>query len=288
MRHRALIPMLRRRLRALLAATPARIGWRDRKVPGYWRDVGGGALLDDAQARERFVDTAMRRWIAAHPGDEYAAKSHPYDVLRLAKTIAWLKELRPSGLRILELGGYGVASFVLEQAFPDNEWLRDPTDLRQPLPYADEQFDLVLAMEVIEHVADLEYAHATRLSGIRHCLRQVRRVLRVHGSMLLTTPNACSLLVLDRALRHEPPWQYPFHFRELTPRELQILVEQAGLHVRRFGTEYVWSQPDETPALVRFLRDNCLDQELRGDDMFLVAQRTDTLPVPRGTLDLPV
>jgi SAM-dependent methyltransferase len=171
---------------------------------------------------------------------------------------------------------------------PDNEWIRDETDLRQPLPFPDGNFDLVLAMEVIEHVADLEYAHATRLSGMRHCLRQIHRVLRVHGAMLLTTPNACSLLVLDRALRHEPPWQYPFHFRELTPAELPILVEQAGLHVRRFGTEYVWSQPEQTPALVEFLRDNGLDADRRGDDMFLVAERDEAPPTPRGHLDMPV
>jgi len=270
-----------------MGVTPAEATWRERKVPGYWRTVGA-APLEGAAARVRFVDETMRRYIATQPKDEHAAKSYPYDVLRLAKTLEWLEELRPSGLKILELGAYGVASFVIEQAFPDNEYVRDPTDLRQRLPYPDEQFDLVLAMEVIEHVADLEYAHATRLSGIRHSLREVRRVLRVHGSMLLTTPNACSLLVLDRALRLEPPWQYAFHFRELTPDELQILVEQAGLHVRRFRTEYVWSQPEQMPALVGFLRDNGLDQELRGDDMFLLAQRTDTLPTPRGELDLPI
>lgn len=279
---------MRRRPPSSVGADAPRSDWRDRKVPGYWRAGGPDPSLQGAETPARFVDRAMRRYLAAHPGDEHAARSYPYDVLRLAKTLEWLAALQPSGLRILELGGGGVASFVLEQAFPDNEYVRDHTDLRQPLPHGDEQFDLVLAMEVIEHVADIEYAHATRLSGIRHALREVRRVMRVHGSMLLTTPNACSLLVLDRALRLEPPWQYPFHFRELTPRELQILVEQAGLHVRRFGTEYVWSEPGATPALVTYLRDNGLDAAQRGDDMFLLAQRTETLPEPRGTLDLPI
>lgn len=278
---------MRRRSPVRVADTAPQGAWRDRKVPGYWQP-GAGRDLESHEARARFVDQAMRHWIATHPGDEHAARSHPHDVVRLATTIAWLRELDPRGRRILELGGHGVASFVLEQAFADNEWVRDESDLRQPLPHPDAQFDLVLAMEVIEHVADVEYAHATRLSGMRHCLREIHRVLRVHGSMLLTTPNACSLLVLDRALRGEPPWQYPFHFRELTPRELQILVEQAGLHVRRCATEYVWSRPDDMPALVRFLREQNLDADHRGDDTFLIAQRRDVPPVPRGTLDLPV
>ena len=278
---------MRRPRRAPFGEAPSPGTWRDRKVPGYWQPEAGRELATH-EASVRFVDAAMRHWIAQHPGDDHAARSHPHDVVRLATTIAWLRDLEPRGRRILELGGYGVASFVLEQAFPDNEWMHDETDLRQPLPFPDEHFDLVLAMEVIEHVADPEYAHATRLSGMRHCLRQIHRVLRVHGTLFLTTPNACSLLVLDRALRGEPPWQYPFHFRELTPRELQILVEQAGLHVHRCGTEYVWSRPEETPALVRFLRDEGLDVAERGDDTFLVAERRATPPVPRGTLDLPV
>lgn len=278
---------MRRPPRVPVADTAPQSAWRDRKVSGYWQP-GAGGDLESHDARVRFVDEAMRHWIATHPGDEHAARSHPHDVVRLATTIAWLRDLHPRGRRILELGGHGVASFVLEQAFPDNEWVRDETDLRRPLPHPDANFDLVLAMEVIEHVADVEYAHATRLSGIRHCLREVHRVLRVHGSMLLTTPNACSLLVLDRALRGEPPWQYPFHFRELTPHELQVLVEHAGLHVRRCATEYVWSRPEQTPALVRFLRDEGLDAEERGDDTFLVAERLEVAPVPRGTLDLPV
>lgn len=278
--------MLRRRMPSFLPVVGAR-AWRDRRVPGYWSRAERGSFIDPELCEGAVVE-AMQHYLAANPKDDGAVRSYPHDVTRLARTIAWLQELRPSGLRILELGSYGIASFVLEQAFPDNEWLRDPTDLRSRLPFPDQHFDLVLAMEVIEHVADIEYAHATRLSGMRHCLREVRRVLRVQGSLLLTTPNACSLLVVDRALRLEPPWQYPFHFRELTPRELQILVEQAGLHVRRFGTEYVWSAAEHTPALVRFLRDNGYDEQHRGDDMFLVAQRTENLPTPRGELDLPI
>ncbi len=280
--------MMRKPTRPPVTDAPPPSGWRDRKISGYWQPDAASGALDDAAARVRFVDEAMRHWIAAHPTDEHAARSHPHDVVRLATTLAWLRDLDPRGRRILELGGHGVASFVLEQAFPDNEWVRDETDLRQSLPHPDQSFDLVLAMEVIEHVADVEYAHATRLSGIRSCLREVHRVLRVNGTMLLTTPNACSLLVIDRALRGEPPWQYPFHFRELTPAELQILVEQAGLHVRRCATEYVWSRPEQTPALLRFLHDQGLDADERGDDTFLVAERREIPPVPRGTLDLPV
>ena len=254
-----------------------RFSWRSRLVTSG----------DDANLTQ-FVDEAMRRYVAKNPKDMYAARSYPYDLRRFVRALDWLGELQVEGLKVLDLGQYGIASYVIQGRFPRNEFTTTTTDLRKPLPYPDDQFDLVLNMEVVEHLADLEYAHATVLSGVRHCLSEVRRVLKVGGRMFLSTPNACSLLVIDRALRGDPPWQYPFHFREFTPQEIQILVEESGTHIRKCRTEYVWSSPGHTPALVEFIRQSNLDSEARGDDIFLVAQKTRQLPVPRGSLGLPV
>jgi len=192
-------PVLRKRPRPSIGVPPTRAAWRERKSAGLlahggWRTGARGfrgaravrrrddapLLATQAEGRARREVLPVRR----------AAAGEDAGVARGAAT---------ERVKILELGAYGVPRSSSSRRSPTTSGLRDPTDLRLRLPYPDEQFDVVLAMEVIEHVADLEYAHATRLSGIRHSLREVRRVLRVHGSMLLTTPNACSLLVLDRA-----------------------------------------------------------------------------------------
>jgi 2-polyprenyl-3-methyl-5-hydroxy-6-metoxy-1,4-benzoquinol methylase len=58
----------------------------------------------------------------------------------------------------------------------------DVTESGKPLPYADSTFDLVVSMDVIEHVADPA-----------SWLHEALRVLRPSGTLFLTTPNYSSL-----------------------------------------------------------------------------------------------
>ena len=76
---------MRRPPRVPVADAVPQSAWRDRKVPGYWQPESGRDL-ESPESRVRFVDEAMRHWIATHPGDEHAARSHPHDVVRLATT----------------------------------------------------------------------------------------------------------------------------------------------------------------------------------------------------------
>lgn len=71
-------------------------------------------------------------------------------------------------------------------------------DLRQ-LPFGEDQFDLVVSFETIEHVPDPEVV-----------LDEFRRVLRPDGLLVLSTPN-----------RDVYTPGNPFHLRELTPSELE-------------------------------------------------------------------
>ena len=154
---------------------------------------------------EEFTDRAMRRYCEENPEDTYAGKSYPYDKMRLAKSLEWLWRVDLRDKRLLELGGYSIAAYVLESHFPRNKWVRTDFDMRDKFPYADGSFDVVLNMEVIEHVCDISYRHATTLSGVRQCLEECHRVLRTGGKMFLSTPNASSFWTIQRAMRQEPP-----------------------------------------------------------------------------------
>ncbi|HEY6395036.1 MAG TPA: class I SAM-dependent methyltransferase, partial [Candidatus Binataceae bacterium] len=55
-------------------------------------------------------------------------------------------------------------------------------DLTSPLPFRSEKFDVVLMLEVIEHLPD-----------IPHALREIARVLKPGGAAIITTPNRLNM-----------------------------------------------------------------------------------------------
>lgn len=60
--------------------------------------------------------------------------------------------------------------------------VRQKCDLNQPLPFADGTFDLITSLEGIEHVEN----HFL-------LLRELGRVIRPGGQLIISTPNICSL-----------------------------------------------------------------------------------------------
>lgn len=84
----------------------------------------------------------------------------------------------------------------------------------EKLPYDDDTFDLVTALDVVEHLDD-------DLAG----LREMRRVLRPGGRVLLFVPTFMFLWGLqDDVSNHRRRYRMP---------ELQRVLEQAGFEVER-------------------------------------------------------
>lgn len=84
----------------------------------------------------------------------------------------------------------------------------------EALPYDDGTFDLVTALDVVEHLDD-------DLAG----LREMRRVLRPGGRVLLFVPTFMFLWGLQDDVSH--------HRRRYRMPELQRVIEQAGFEVER-------------------------------------------------------
>ncbi len=82
------------------------------------------------------------------------------------------------------------------------------------LPFADRSFDLVCAMDIVEHVEDDFGA-----------LRELSRVLAPGGTLLLSVPL------------HQSHWtafdEFVGHCRRYEPAQLTALLAQFGLHVER-------------------------------------------------------
>jgi SAM-dependent methyltransferase len=113
------------------------------------------------------------------------------------------------------------------------------------LPFASETFDLIICKHVLEHLEEPESA-----------FRELARVLRPHGRLLVLAPNRfhyvpllASLLPLSfqqlvaRGRGLTPGEVHPTVYRANTPRRLRWLARQAGLQIavlRLFETPPVY------------------------------------------------
>jgi SAM-dependent methyltransferase len=81
------------------------------------------------------------------------------------------------------------------------------------VPFADDSFDVVVAGEVLEHLADPALA-----------VEHVRRVLRPDGRFVGSVPNAFRLKSRLRFLAGRPPETDDTHLQLFTPDTLRTLL----------------------------------------------------------------
>ena len=148
----------------------------------------------------------------------------------------------------------GYKRIVLNTSYPDSGFVEpglsirgaSPADVqvsvfdveRDPFPHADATFDVVLCLEVIEHLAVDPMAMAA----------EVNRVLKREGVFVLSTPNALRYASIVNMVVGEQPMGYVGyngvdtnrHNRLYTPGELERLLRAAGMdpqEVTTFGTK---------------------------------------------------
>ena len=240
-------------------------------------------------------------WARAEPARAYL----DIHLTRLQKTL----EITPPGGpadRILEMGAYlqitpalktrlgygevrgcyyGPAGEVDHRAVTSTEGERFECEVdlfdaeRDPFPYPDGHFATVLCCELIEHLAN----------DPMFLMAEVNRILRPGGHLVLTTPNIGSARAIAAILQGYHPGFFPAyirppksgeesearHNREYTPKEITLLVADAGFEVVRLETGPFRDQPKPELAWVTHLLEQyLLSPDLRGDGIYALGRKT--------------
>jgi 2-polyprenyl-3-methyl-5-hydroxy-6-metoxy-1,4-benzoquinol methylase len=136
-----------------------------------------------------------------------------------------------------DLAGHATASPPDSTAAAKIRWLT--ADLNAPLPLPAASFDLIVAIEIIEH---LENPRATA--------REWRRLLRPDGALVMSTPNTESIRsLLSFAARGQhasfTARSYPEHVSPLARIDVQRFLREAGFT----DVQFFWSNFGLIPAL---------------------------------------
>jgi SAM-dependent methyltransferase len=143
-------------------------------------DQSGGSPRSDGEIRRLSHDSTNRKvFELARP-----ALAQGRRVLDLGAGEGYFSQLAGEYLRARGVDPRSVltACDAVPAQFRYGDIPCDGIDNTGRLPYADETFDLVCTLEVIEHVED-QFAF----------LREAFRVLRPHGMMVLSTPNVLNM-----------------------------------------------------------------------------------------------
>lgn len=199
---------------------------------------------------------------------------------RLYLTVQWLKSISPqdSGqLTALDLGEMSPSSDLFDHYLPNVSWTNTTSDLRYQWPYPDDTFDLMACTELLEHVSDLPEGLSDTFfkTGLKALLKEMHRVLKPGGRVLITTPNAGSILHFRAALDGYAPWFYTQHVREYTIGELSAEIAESGLTVERCQTLHCLTAHynEDYSYLFEILLRYQRNTNNRGDDIFLIAKK---------------
>jgi glycosyltransferase involved in cell wall biosynthesis/SAM-dependent methyltransferase len=149
---------------------------------------------------------------------------------------------------------------------------------KDPFPYPDGHFSTVLCCELIEHLTE----------DPMHLMREIHRIVKPGGHLVLTTPNIGSLHGIAAILEGYHPGVFTAyirpgadgevearHNREYTPKEIQQLLENSGFTVTLLETGPFRQTPrPEEGWVLNLLERFELPRDLRGDDIYVVGRKT--------------
>lgn len=202
-------------------------------------------------------------------------EKYKYDWPRFAVSIGLLdKYYTKNPQKVLELGGSGVSTKFLKKYFPEWDISNYSEDLRLPnWDLKKKSFDLIINMEVIEHLSDLhestfEWNASFQYSGFQSCMNECQKILTKNGKMFLSTPNVNCYLNLYKMVFGEIPHQYTPHVREYHIDEIKDVISKTDFLIEDFECIEILCNTWDFSYLSKFLESVNGEMENRGSSFF--------------------
>jgi 2-polyprenyl-3-methyl-5-hydroxy-6-metoxy-1,4-benzoquinol methylase len=196
------------------------------------------------QVRKNYIDHAGERYHERAAPDAYELALDFMSRGRRGRSIDLAAGSGYTSRRLKELGFEITAYDIFTDQFVPRDITIRKADLNQALPEDSGSLDAVLALEVIEH-----------LENPRAFLREIARVLKPGGSLVLSTPNIVTVgsklrfafreeleLFFNDVSRTRDPFcdEASGHISPLLPWLLNMFVKDAGMTVVQTGYTKRW------------------------------------------------
>lgn len=199
--------------------------------------------------------------------------------LRFEQSVEFLKPYVDVSSNILEMGQPGFFTEIFRENFKFSGLHNTWQDLRNPVNYGDAVFDLVLCMELIEHLKDKEegnksYNETFYGTSQSNLIKECYRILKTNGVLFLTTPNVNSIRSLKNLLNFNHPYGYWNHVREVSVEDLKKYLSEAGFSIEILETKESWYEMSMTDKkMLKGLEKFGFSPKMRGDNIFVIARK---------------
>ena len=212
-----------------------------------------------------------------------------YSLTHLTRYKQTLKYIIPhitNNMSILDVGGEGdLIKTVLNSVFTNINVENTDCDLRYDFITKLQEYDLIISLEVIEHIKDrdspcIELISTQYNSGIWNFFINCNRLLKKDGILFLTTPNVNSIVSICSSLEYYHPCIYKPHPKELSLQEIFTYCNKCDFNIITYDTFNVWnttiSNTNLMDDIIKVLKKYNL-QKYRNEDTFIICKKNEDI-----------
>lgn len=188
------------------------------------------------------------------------------------------KSILKDNISILNLGGASVFKSMILERF-NVTFSETTTDLRYDIP-DDNEYDLILCMEVIEHIKDKDTSDIGELgrfcgTGVKNLIKESRRLLKDGGFFFLTTPHLfCYKTLYNWLVKKKSLMTWDKHPRELPPQYINWLLSK---HFKEVSEKYFncWGDHNLPEGFYNHMKDVLSEYDLSNrteDNVFFLCR----------------